>query len=52
MKKTELQLDILATKVSTTGTEWYSIELLAKGMPWKSPRNTDSCQDNELLSAN
>ena len=52
MKGTEFHWASLVTEASTTGTELHSIEFFAKGMPWKSPHNTDHCQDNGLLSAN
>lgn len=35
---------------SNSGTGFHSIELLAKGVPWKSPNNSGYCQNDGLLS--
>lgn len=39
-----------ANKVSIIWTGLYSIDLLAKEVPWNSPNNPACCQDDTLLS--
>lgn len=43
---------LLSQNLRDTRTELHLIELLAKGVPWKSPNNPGCCQDYKLLSTN